>query len=378
MISSDQETGFAGAEAAAEQSRLRLVDLRKKYGETVAVEGVSLDIRRGEFLTLLGSSGSGKTTTLMMIAGFELPTSGQVLLDGKDISRQSPHRRGLGMVFQNYALFPHMTVAENVAYPLRMRKVPRAEQRKRVEEALARVHLDPYAQRRPAQLSGGQQQRVALARALVFNPPLLLMDEPFGALDKKLREQMQDEVHRLHKDLGVTIVFVTHDQEEALMLSDRIAVMSHGRIEQCGTPREIYDRPQTRFVAGFVGETNLFEGVLVEQQPSGSGVVKLDDGGTILATPTGPVHPGRRVTVAVRPENLRLSPVTDQSPDSVLVTVEEATYLGHTIRYQARTTSKSSVVIRQAGEQRQTAAVGTEVRLSWAAENAVILDPGKG
>ncbi|WP_404294933.1 ABC transporter ATP-binding protein (plasmid) [Microvirga sp. RSM25] len=231
---------------------IALRGVRKRYGTAVAVDGVSLDISPGEFVSLLGPSGSGKTTTLMMIAGFETPDTGQILLDGKDITRLPPHRRELGIIFQNYALFPHMTVADNVAYPLRMRRMAKAEVKSRVDRVLEQVQLGALADRYPHQMSGGQQQRVAIARALVFDPPVLLLDEPLGALDKKLRQHLRAEIKALHKEVGKTMIYVTHDQEEALAMSDRVAVMHEGRIRQASSPRDIYSRPAELFVASFV------------------------------------------------------------------------------------------------------------------------------
>src|SRR4051794_37666863 len=238
---------------------IRLVGVRKLYGDVVAVDGVDLDIRRGEFFTLLGPSGSGKTTCLRMIAGFERPDAGSIELAGDDVSRLPPAERDVNTVFQDYALFPHMSVGENVAYGLKVKKVAKAERAKRVEEALAMVRLDGYGDRRPSQLSGGQRQRVALARALVNRPRVLLLDEPLGALDLKLRQQLQVELKRIQQEVGITFVYVTHDQDEALTMSDRIAVMDGGHVLQVGSPRDVYEEPGSRFVAGFVGVSNLLE-----------------------------------------------------------------------------------------------------------------------
>ncbi|MDE2456191.1 MAG: ATP-binding cassette domain-containing protein, partial [Burkholderiales bacterium] len=255
------ESSNAAAAGVAAIPLVRFRGVQKTYdGVALVVRGLDLEIRRGEFLTLLGPSGSGKTTTLMMLAGFESPTAGDIELAGKPITRTPPHKRHFGMVFQNYALFPHMTVGQNVAYPLTVRGVSRADQAKRVARALAMVQLDGKAERMPAQLSGGQQQRVALARALVFEPQLVLMDEPLGALDKNLREQMKMEIKRLHRELETTIIYVTHDQEEALVMSDRVALMNHGRIEQIGAPVDLYERPANRFVAEFIGQSNILAG----------------------------------------------------------------------------------------------------------------------
>src|SRR5580658_6506385 len=252
-----------GKAIANQGAAVFLSGLEKRYGSVGAVCGVSLDIRSGEFLTLLGPSGSGKTTTLMMIAGFETPTGGDIAIDGTSVVAMPPYRRNIGMVFQNYALFPHLTVADNIGFPLKQRGVGKAERAKLVGEALELVHLPGYGERYPRQLSGGQQQRVAFARAIVFKPRLLLMDEPLGALDKQLRENLQLEMRRLHADLGITFIYVTHDQEEALIMSDRIAVMNEGRIVQLGKPEQLYDRPCDQFVASFIGESNFFPCVVL-------------------------------------------------------------------------------------------------------------------
>src|SRR5262252_3250474 len=250
------------ASGPSKGAEVRLEGLVKTFGATRAVDGVTLTAQAGEFLTLLGPSGSGKTTTLSCVAGFAVPTEGEVFIGGTPVTFEPPFKRNVGMVFQNYALFPHMTVAENLAFPLRMRKRPAVEIRERVAGALALVQLEGLGGRAPRQLSGGQQQRVALARALVFEPPVLLMDEPLGALDRKLRIEMQLELKHLHARLGVTVIYVTHDQEEALTLSDHIAVMNRGRIEQVGTPLDLYENPRTRFVAEFIGESNVVEGTV--------------------------------------------------------------------------------------------------------------------
>src|SRR6266702_5275377 len=288
---------------------IRLDDVTKTFdGRVLAVDGVTLDIAAGEFFSLLGPSGCGKTTSLRMIAGFELPDSGRVHVGGKDITDLPVHRRDMGMVFQSYALFPHRTVAENVAFGLRMREVPRAEIERRVKAALALVALTGLEERKPGQLSGGQQQRVALARALVVEPPVLLCDEPLGALDRKLRQQMQFELKELQKRLGVTLVFVTHDQEEALAMSDRIAVMNSGRVEQIGTPVEIYDQPETRFVADFIGDTNIFRG----ERVANATIPRLSVGNGLTLTLPSSAHIGMGfLSVALRPEKIGLSPAGD-------------------------------------------------------------------
>jgi putative spermidine/putrescine transport system ATP-binding protein len=286
---------------------VQFIGVEKSYdGRTLAVRELTLDVAQGEFLTLLGPSGSGKTTTLNMLAGFERPTRGEILLGGRPVDRLAPYERNIGMVFQNYALFPHMTVGENVAFPLTVRRVPRAKITERVRHALAMVRLEAFAERRPAQLSGGQQQRIALARALVFEPSLVLMDEPLGALDKKLREQMQIEIKLLHERLGLTVVYVTHDQSEALTMSDRIAVFHDGRVVQQATPDVLYSHPCDAFVAGFIGENNMLSGAV---EIAGNGLVQvvLDDGLRVMATTDCQLKHGMNVVVAVRPEVIRLS-----------------------------------------------------------------------
>jgi len=287
-------------------------------GGTRAVDALTLEIAAGEFFSLLGPSGCGKTTTLRMVAGFEAPDAGRIAVAGRDVTALPPEKRDMGMVFQNYALFPHRTVAENVGFGLRMRKVPGAEARERVQRALEMVRLTGMEERRPAQLSGGQQQRVALARAIVINPTVLLCDEPLGALDKKLRQAMQFELKALHRRLGLTLIYVTHDQEEALTMSDRIAVMRAGRIAQLGAPREIYDRPSSRFVADFIGDTNILEGV------AEGGVLRLAGG---WASPL-PASLSGKQAIALRPERVRLV-----TPGSGLAdaNVEEANFLGDSV-----------------------------------------------
>ena len=293
------------AAGSAESPIVRFIDVQKTYdGECLVVKNLNLSIRRGEFLTLLGPSGSGKTTTLMMLAGFELPTHGEIFLDGAPISGLPAHKRGIGMVFQNYALFPHMSVAQNLAFPLEVRRMPREEIRARVRRALQMVELDSLGMRKPSQLSGGQQQRIALARALVFEPRLVLMDEPLGALDKQLREQMQYELKRLHERLDVTIVYVTHDQGEALTMSDRIAVFRDGAIEQLASPTELYERPRTPYVAQFIGENNQLNGTVDGMAARGQCTVRLDCGMRVAATATSALGAGDRCLLSVRPERI--------------------------------------------------------------------------
>src|ERR1700741_3011146 len=279
---------------------VKFADVQKSYdGETLVVKSLNLDIARGEFLTLLGPSGSGKTTTLLMLAGFEVPTYGGILLDGRSIDRMPPHKRDIGMVFQNYALFPHMTVEENLAFPLQVRKMAKAEIESRIKRALEMVQLGPYGKRRPSQLSGGQQQRVALARALVFDPNLVLMDEPLGALDKQLREKMQIEIKHIHQDLGVTVVYVTHDQSEALTMSDRIAVFNEGEIQQLATPGDLYEQPQNSFVAQFIGENNKLDGRVTAMNGGGC-KVEGPGGYSVEALPGRVERVGEPTTLSLR------------------------------------------------------------------------------
>ena len=298
---------------------LELRRVCKRYGEVAAVTDISLSVRPGEFLTLLGPSGSGKTTTLVMIAGLARPTSGAILLDGLPLDPLPPYRRELGVVFQNYALFPHMTVAKNVAFPLEMRRVPRTEVTERVAKVLTQVDLPDYGARFPRQLSGGQQQRVALARAMVFRPRILLMDEPLGALDRRTREQMQIEIMHLHRELKMTIVYVTHDQEEALMMSTRIAVFNQGKLEQIGEPTELYERPATRFVASFLGDSNFFLGRVTQ---SGTEYLSAERGRVPAAGPRRQISSSREPrrggcpagTHSPRPRRRRIAPQRERQP----------------------------------------------------------------
>ncbi|MBS0433930.1 MAG: ABC transporter ATP-binding protein [Proteobacteria bacterium] len=327
-----------GAAAAGAEPLVRFRGVQKTYdGVQLVVRSLDLDIRRGEFLTLLGPSGSGKTTTLMMLAGFESPTAGEIVLDGRPITRTPPHKRHFGMVFQNYALFPHLTVGQNVAYPLTVRKVPKAEQQQRVEKALAMVRLDGKAERLPGQLSGGQQQRVALARALVFNPQLVLMDEPLGALDKQLREHMQIELKELHRQLGVTFVYVTHDQDEALTMSDRVAVFNDGEIQQIDPVERIYEQPGNRFVAGFIGDSTVLEGTVRATGLEGGGGercgIVLPDGRVITGLNVNDAAVGDRVQASARPERIVLHTAAPGERANVLqATVSDLIYFGDHLR----------------------------------------------
>jgi spermidine/putrescine transport system ATP-binding protein len=323
----------------------------KRFGSYVAVEEANFAIARGEFFSLLGPSGCGKTTTLRMIAGFELPTSGRILLDGLDVSRVPPYRRNVNTVFQHYALFPHMTVADNVAFGPRSQKVDGRETASRVEKLLSVVRLTQYADRKPAQLSGGQQQRVALARALANYPSALLLDEPLGALDLKLRQAMQIELKRIQREVGITFIYVTHDQEEALTMSDRIAVMNEGRVEQIGTPQEIYHSPTSVFVANFIGVANLIPAVV--RDPGGADATVMVAGRHAVPVPRGGqvLRSGAAATIMVRPERLRLTEAAPADGSGVPVTVEHAVFQGPVVRCTLRAADRTEIVAHVGPEQ---------------------------
>jgi len=347
-------------------------DVCKTYdGQTNVVDHLNLDIAEGEFLSLLGPSGSGKTTTLLMLAGFERPTAGHIRLRGQSIDDLPPYRRNFGMVFQNYALFPHMTVAENLAFPLSVRKLARPDIDERVQRALEMVRLPALGQRLPAQLSGGQQQRVAMARALVFEPQMILMDEPLGALDRQLRDEMQLELRRLHDRLGITTVYVTHDQAEALTMSDRIAVFHQGRIQQIAAPQMLYESPANLFVASFVGENNRFTGEIVES--GGGHCVASIEGARIRGRSTAEIAIASRVTISVRPE--RISVVTNAGADgenTLSGRVEEAIFLGDRVRVRMRCTAGELVANIPAREAANIPQVGAFAVAQWPAASTVV------
>ena len=354
---------------------VRFTDVQKSYdGETLVVKNLNLDIAKGEFVTMLGPSGSGKTTCLMMLAGFETATNGDIKLDGRSINNVAPHRRGIGMVFQNYALFPHMTVAENLAFPLQVRKQPKAEIERKVQRALDMVQLGDLGNRRPAQLSGGQQQRVAVARALVFDPDLVLMDEPLGALDKNLREQMQYEIKHIHESLGVTVVYVTHDQSEALTMSNRIAVFDDGVIQQLAPPPELYERPENAFVAAFIGENNQLRGK-VEEIKDGKCTVRLDDGSIVYALKVNVQSVGERTTLSLRPERVAIAPANSDHPNIFEARVEELIYLGDHIRTRVRVCGTDDFIVKIPNSHAQASiAKGETVRIGWSMDDCRALD----
>jgi len=359
-----------------QQALVQFSQVQKTYdGEVLVVKHLDLDIQRGEFLTLLGPSGSGKTTTLMMLAGFEVPTHGDIKLAGKAITSTPPHKRNIGMVFQNYALFPHMTVAQNVAFPLEVRKLPKAEVAAKVKKALDMVKLDSLAQRRPAQMSGGQQQRVALARALVFEPELVLMDEPLGALDKQLREHMQMEIKHLHEKLGLTVVYVTHDQSEALTMSDRVAVFNEGVIQQIDAPHILYEQPKNSFVANFIGENNNLDGEVLSLNGE-TCTVRLDDGTQVEAAKINVWAEGARTTLSIRPERLYVGDAPAEAFNKLTGSVVETIYLGDHLRIIVRLTGGTEIMVKMpATPDFAMPRSGDSVPLSFRTEDCRALNP---
>jgi putative spermidine/putrescine transport system ATP-binding protein len=376
----------AAAPATASPSdapALVLRDLRKSFGSAVAVDGIDLDVRRGEFVTLLGPSGSGKTTTLRMIAGFMSPSGGSIEVDGRDMTHVPPHRRDVGMVFQNYALFPHMTAAQNVAFPLRMRGRPRAEIERRVADALGLVKLGDLGERYPRQLSGGQQQRVALARAVVFEPRLLLMDEPLGALDRKLRKSLQLEIIHVSRQLGATVLYVTHDQEEALMMSDRIAIFNAGRIEQLGAGDDLYDRPSSLFVADFIGESNILRGRYEADGADGGWMTRGSSRWRIgrAAADRAALQKDAPAALVIRPERIRIvgeGGSVSEGGNAADATIDEVLNLGPDTRYELVIDGGQRLAARESrGGDRPTLERGDRVRVAWSVEDGLLVaDPG--
>ncbi|HRO14141.1 MAG TPA: ABC transporter ATP-binding protein [Paracoccus sp. (in: a-proteobacteria)] len=351
--------------------------VQKSYdGQSLVVKDLNLSIGKGEFLTMLGPSGSGKTTCLMMLAGFETATHGEIRLDQRNINDVPPHKRGIGMVFQNYALFPHMTVGENLAFPLEVRGMARAEREQRVMRALDMVQMGRFKSRRPAQLSGGQQQRIALARALVFDPKLVLMDEPLGALDKQLREHMQYEIKALHNNLGITVVYVTHDQGEALTMSDRIAVFNDGRIQQLAPPSILYEKPENSFVAGFIGENNKLPGV-IEQLDGPKALVRLATGELIDATAVNIREKGQQTLVSIRPERIEFKPeLMPEGTHTIDAEVRDVIYMGDILRARMRVAGTEDFVMKFRNTLGQTRlSPGQHIRIGWNPQDARALDP---
>ncbi|WP_321365063.1 ABC transporter ATP-binding protein [uncultured Celeribacter sp.] len=350
--------------------------VQKSYdGETLVVKDLNLQLAKGEFLTMLGPSGSGKTTCLMMLAGFETATHGEIRLDGKPINQVPPHKRGIGMVFQNYALFPHMTVGENLSFPLEVRGMGKSEREAKIKRALDMVQMGAFANRRPAQMSGGQQQRIALARALVFDPKLVLMDEPLGALDKQLREHMQFEIKHLHESLGITVVYVTHDQSEALTMSDRVAVFNDGRIQQLAPPAELYERPDNSFVAGFIGENNKLPGV-IEELNGERAVVRLENGELIDATAVNVNAKGDKTLVSIRPERVEFKPeLIPEGAHAIEAEVLEVIYMGDFLRTRMRVAGHDEFVVKCRNTIDQMPLTpGQRIRIGWNPLDARALD----
>lgn len=351
--------------------------VQKSYdGVTLVVKDLNLAMPQGEFLTMLGPSGSGKTTCLMMLAGFETATHGEIRLAGQPINQVPPHKRGIGMVFQNYALFPHMTVGENLAFPLQVRGMSQSVRDEKIKRALDMVQMGEFAARRPAQLSGGQQQRIALARALVFDPELVLMDEPLGALDKQLREHMQFEIKALHERLGITVVYVTHDQGEALTMSDRIAVFNDGRIQQLAPPSDLYERPDNSFVAQFIGENNKLPGT-IEELHGEKALVRLSNGELIDATPVNIEEKGQKTLVSIRPERVEFKP--EMMPDdahTINAEVLEVIYMGDILRVRFRVAGSDDFVMKMRNTLGQTQlSPGETIKVGWDPLDARALDP---
>ncbi len=354
--------------SVGQDGRVIVRDLVKRFGPVTAVDHVDLDVRQGEFLALLGPSGSGKTTILMCVAGFDFPDSGLIEVGGRDVTWTPPNQRDMGMVFQRYTLFPHMSVLENVAFPLKMRRVPRLEREERARAALATVRLGDLGERKPAQLSGGQQQRVALARAIVYHPQVLLMDEPLSALDKNLREEMQIEIKHLQRELGVTVIFVTHDQTEALTMADRVSVLNMGKLQQIGSPKTLYEAPETAFVAGFIGETNFWSGVARTKAEAGALVaVELTGGGVAQAVAAVAIREGGAVKLAVRPERVTLGVPLDTG---MTARMEEAIYAGKVTTLLLRSAGPLMRVSMPAGGSMIEPSIGEDVGLSWRPEDA--------
>jgi spermidine/putrescine ABC transporter ATP-binding subunit len=354
-------------------SGVRLENIVKKFGDVAAVDDITLEAVGGEFLTLLGPSGSGKTTTLRIISGLEFPTAGQVYIDGEFVNDKPAYQRDLGMVFQNYALFPHMSIFENVGFPLKMRGVSKEEIRKKVQKSLEIVQLSKFERRHPKQLSGGQQQRVALARALVFEPSVLLMDEPLGALDKKLREEMQMEIKHIQKGLNITTIYVTHDQSEALTMSDRVILMNNGKIEQVGSPEELYETPKNKFVASFIGESNFLEGFVVKIENLYC-EVKTTKGLTVKAKLRENIQQEQKVNLTVRPERIQVQESVLRNPNQFKGYIKELIYLGETVKYIITLEGGEEVIAKAQNIARDVQREkGKEILVAWNPDHCFIV-----
>ncbi len=364
------------AEPRSNDAFVEFERVQKSYdGETLVVKDLNLSLPKGEFLTMLGPSGSGKTTCLMMLAGFETATHGEIRLDGKEINNIPPHKRGIGMVFQNYALFPHMTIAENLSFPLEVRKIGKSDREAKVKRALDMVEMGAFGGRRPAQLSGGQQQRIALARALVFEPELVLMDEPLGALDKQLREKMQFEITNLAHSLGITTVYVTHDQTEALTMSDRVAVFDDGRIQQIAPPDQLYEEPDNSFVAQFIGENNTLMGT-VKEIKGDQALVELDDGEVIDCKPVNVSQVGERTRVSIRPERVEFNKDRlQQGAHTLKAEVLEFIYMGDIFRTRLRVAGNDEFIVKTRNAPDQVRLEpGTQIDIGWLPQDCRALE----
>ncbi len=362
--------------APEEEPIVRIDKVTKNFGSTYAVDEISLNIHRGEFFSLLGASGCGKTTLLRMLGGFETPTSGRIYIDGQDVTDVPPYLRPINMMFQSYALFPHMNVAQNIAFGLKQERMPSAQIRERVQEMMALVQIDKLATRKPHQLSGGQRQRVALARALAKHPKILLLDEPLGALDKKLRERTQFELVNIQERLGITFIVVTHDQEEAMTMSSRIALMREGRIEQVDSPRRMYEFPSTRYAANFIGSVNLFNGHVVSHENDMVLIHSEEAGGELLVHHSQPLSTGMEVTVALRPEKMTVRDIHVQEPNALQGVIQEIAYLGDVSTYHVELASGKRVQFTQSNVlalAEQPLTWGQEIALTWSAYGCGVL-----
>lgn len=355
------------------QDMIILTNLHKSYGDFVAVKDTTLNVKKGEFLTFLGSSGCGKTTTLRMIAGFENPTSGSIMIGGKHVEHLQPNKRDVNTVFQNYALFPHLTIRENIGFGLKLKKVKKNEIAERVEKIIKLVKLEEHADKSPDQLSGGQKQRVAIARAIVNNPKVLLLDEPLGALDLKLRKEMQLELKQLQQELNITFIYVTHDQEEALTMSDRIVVMNKGIVEQVGTAHQIYNHPKSKFVAQFIGETNLFENKCILNKKNNEYHISLGEGKVIKAFSENAFEINEKVHISIRPENIRVSKNPIENMENIPATYYNRIYVGNITKYICKLENGMEIISTHFSEDGDEFKQNETVFINWAAERAVLI-----
>jgi putative spermidine/putrescine transport system ATP-binding protein len=373
-LAADLGTSAGAPPSSPARTKLSIRGAAKTYGSVVALADASLDLSEGEFLTLLGPSGSGKTTLLMMVAGLVPPSGGEIWIDDKLATYAPPNKRDIGIVFQNYALFPHLTVFENIAFPLRMRRRPTTEIAAEVKRVLEIVQLPHVAERLPRELSGGQQQRIALARCMVYRPSIILMDEPLGALDRQLRDQMQLEIKDLHARLGITVLYVTHDQEEAMAMSDRICLMNNGRIEQIGTPQELYFRPKSVFVAEFLGESNIFDATVIEA--GGSTLLRGPNGVAIRASCETPFERGAVVKLMIRPERVRLLGAGDAADNVAVGKLRETVFVGGVTRHFVRLSGGAELSLRELSADATTVPpLGETVRVGWSSANTLVLRP---